>query len=217
MNNKPFNIVNISLIVAVAVLYYFQFSCAGNCDASGTCDSDSTEVAASPLIISEAALKTGKTVYVNSDILNKKYEFVKDLATATIAKQQRLELAYQTKGQKLQQDFVAFQQKASQGLLSENQIGATQKDLQKRKDELDGMEGQLQKMMEEIQRRNEEVRQTVTSFIKNYNESANYDYILTYTDGPGGIVLFANDSLDITNEIVEGLNAQYRASKVKKK
>ncbi len=152
-------------------------------------------------------------MYINSDVLNEKYEYVKDLTTAAQAKQQRLESVYQSKGQKLQQDYADFQQKASQGLLSENQTKSVQEDLMKRKEELDQMEAQLQTQMEEIQKSNEEVRKTVVDYVKEYNKTGQYNYILTYTDGPGGVVILANDSLDITNEIVDGLNAQYKAKK----
>jgi hypothetical protein len=39
--------------------------------------------------------------------------------------------------------------------------------------------------------------------------------VLTYSDGPGGVILLANDSMDITNEILDGLNAQYKTQKLK--
>jgi len=160
-------------------------------------------------------IKASKIVYLNSDILNEKYDYVKDLTSAAQVKQGKLESAYQAKGQKLQKDYAEFQQKASQGLLSENQSNAAQEDLTKRKEELDQMEAQLQTLVEEIQKSNEEVRKTVVDYVKEYNKTSKYNYILTYTSGPGGIVLLANDSLDITNEIVDGLNAQYKAKKKK--
>ena len=92
-----------------------------------------------------------------------------------------------------------------------------QEDFKRRKAELDGMEAQLQALVEEIQRGNEEVRRSVVNYVKEYNKKSQYNYVLTYTDGPGGVVILANDSLDITNEILEGLNAQYKAKKANKK
>ena len=78
------------------------------------------------------------------------------------------------------------------------------------------MELQLQSLVEEIQKSNEEVRKTVVDYVKEYNKKANYNFILTHTDGPGGVLILANDSLDITNEILEGLNEQYKAKKATK-
>ena len=215
MNNKFSTYINIGLVIAVAVLYYLHFSnCNKSCTANGSNDSTASTA---PIVMAPKEIKASKIVYVNSDILNEKYEYVKELATTAQAKQQRLEMAYQSKGQKLQQDYAEFQQKASQGLLSENQINASQEELKRRKEELDQMEAQLQKLVEEIQADNNRVRKTVVDYVKEYNKQSQYNYVLTYSDGPGGVILLANDSMDITNEILDGLNAQYRAQKGKKK
>lgn len=204
-------IINSILFIAVGILYYLHFStCKSSCEA--TTENDSS-TALKPIVIAPKEIKASKIVYINSDILNEKYDFVKDLTAAAQAKHQRLQTAYETKAQKFQEDYNDLQQKASQGLLSENQANAAQEDLIKRKEELDKMELQLQSMMEEIQKSNEEVRKNVIDYVKEYNKTGQYNYILTYTDSPGGFLLLANDSLDITREVVDGLNAQYKAKK----
>lgn len=203
-------IINVVLIIAVAVLYYLHFtSCAASCNA-GTTDS---LAAAKPVIISPKEIKESKMVYINSDVLNEKYQMVTDLTSAAQAKQQRLQNAYETKAQKFQQDYTELQDKANQGLLSENQANAAQEDLIKRKEELDRMEMQLQDMMGEMQKSREQVHKNVVNYIKEYNKTSQYNYVMMYTDNPGGFLIVANDSLDITNDIVEGLNAQYKAKK----
>ncbi len=214
MNNKFSTIINVSLIVAVAVLYYLHFSdCNRSCGPDGATDSTLT---AAPVVMSPKEIKASKIVYVNSDVLNEKYEYVKTLVAAAQAKQQRLEVAYQTKGQKLQQDYAEFQQKAGQGLLSENEINRKQEEFQKRKEELDMAEQELQGIMEEMQVNYNKVRKTIVDYLKEYNKKSNYNYILTYSKTPGSGIILADDSLDITNEVLEGLNAQYRAEKGKK-
>lgn len=214
MNNKFSTIINVSLIVAVAVLYYLHFSdCNRSCSSDDATDSTT---AAAPVVMSPKEIKASKIVYVNSDVLNEKYEYVKTLVAAAQAKQQRLEMSYQTKGQKLQQDYTEFQQKASQGLLSENEITRKQEEFQKRKEELDMAEQELQGLMEEMQVNYNKVRKTIVDYLKEYNKKSNYNYILTYSKAPGSGIMLADDSLDITNEVLEGLNAQYRAEKGKK-
>ena len=214
MNKNLSIVLNVVLLIAVAVLYYLHFSsCNQPCKAISNNDSTVVE---KPIVIQPKEIKSSKVVYINSDVLNEKYDFVKDLTAAAHGKQSRMESAYQKKAEKLQQDYAEIQQKASQGLLSENQQKAAQEDLIKRKDELDKMEGQLQALIDEIQKSNEEVRKTIIDYVKEYNKTGQYNYILTYTEGPGGVVILANDSLDITNDIVEGLNAQYKAKKGKK-
>jgi outer membrane protein len=208
MNKQTSIIINVVLFIAIGVLYYLHFS---SCNTA--CTNVAEGDAAKPVVMMPKEIKASKMVYINSDVLNKDYDFVKDLTSTAMAKQQRLQNSYEGKAKKLQEDYAEFQQKASQGLLSENQANAAQNELIKRKDELDQMEGQLQEMMAEVQKSNEEVRKSVIDYITEYNKTGQYNYIFTYTDGPGGVVLLANDSLDITKEIVEGLNAQYKAKK----
>ena len=204
-------IINAVLIVAVVVLYYLHFTCCKSSCEAGT--GNDSLAAIKPVVMSPKEIKASKIVYLNSDVLNEEYDFVKDLTAAAQSKQQRLQNAYETKAQKFQQDYTELQEKASQGLLSENQANTAQADLIKRKEELDKMELQLQGMMDEIQKSNEEVRKNVVDYVKEYNKTGNYNYILTYTDNPGGFLILANDSLDITREVVNGLNAQYKAKK----
>lgn len=214
MNKNLSLVLNIVLLIAVAVLYYLHFSCKNTCEASvRTIDSTAVVI---PPVMSPKEIKASKIVYINSDVLNEKYDFVKDLVASAQGKQQRLESVYQRKGQEFQQKYAELQQKASQGLLSENQTKEAEEALQKDKLEIDKLEAQLQELADEFQKSNEEVRKEVVDYVKEYNKTGQYNYILTYTEGPGGIVLLANDSLDITNELVEGLNAQYKAKKAKK-
>ena len=47
-------------------------------------------------------------------------------------------------------------------------------------------------------------------YIKEYNSDAKYDFILTKM---GGNMLYANEALDITNDVVKGLNAKHSVKK----
>jgi len=214
MNSKFSSYLNVVLVIAVAVLYYLHFSnCGTSCSSSAANDSAALQ---KPAVLMPKEIKASKIVYVNVDVLNEKYDMLKDLSTEMLGQQQRLESQYQAKAQKLQQDYAELQQKASQGLLSENQSATEQKNIMKRKEELDKMEYQLQALVEKTQKKNEEIRKTIIDYLTEYNKNSKYDYILTYTEGPGATILLTNDSLNITNEVLEGLNAQYKSKKGKK-
>lgn len=49
---------------------------------------------------------------------------------------------------------------------------------------------------------------SVTNYLKLYNANHNYSLILSTTKG--GNVLLSQDGLDITKEIIDGLNARYK-------
>ena len=55
-----------------------------------------------------------------------------------------------------------------------------------------------------------EVTQNIMEYIKEYNSDAKYDFILTKM---GGNMLYANEALDITNDVVKGLNAKHSVKK----
>jgi outer membrane protein len=65
------------------------------------------------------------------------------------------------------------------------------------------------------QDKNDMLQKAITDYIKKFNTGKNFSYVLGYSQGGG--ILFANDSLDITNEIIEGLNSEYRAKNNKVK
>jgi outer membrane protein len=214
-NNLSFAL-NIVLVIAVAILYYLHFSCSTTCPGEGTTThSDSSVVSNKPIVLLPKEIKTSKIVFVNTDVINEKYEYVKDLSDVLKANQQTFDNAYKKKATALQNRYQEIQQKANQGLLSDNQTRDAQEELAKGKQELDQLEAQQQKLMEQMQRDNEKVLNTVMDYIKEYNKSSHYNYILTYNHSAMSPLMDANDSLDITAEIIEGLNAQYKSKKGK--
>lgn len=58
--------------------------------------------------------------------------------------------------------------------------------------------------------KDKEIRDSITNFITQYNSRKGYDYILAkYNEN----ILYANKSLDITNEIIDELNSRYTPKK----
>ena len=55
---------------------------------------------------------------------------------------------------------------------------------------------------------NRKLYDAITNFLTDYNKSRGYQLILSTT--LGGNVLFAQDGFNITNEVVNLLNAQYQ-------
>jgi outer membrane protein len=215
MNKKISTILNVVLVIAVAILYYLHFSKQSTAIETATTENDST-AKAKPIVMAPSEIKASKIVFVNLDVLSEGYFFLKDVGASIQAEQASLQNQYQTKGQKLQDDYGNFQEQASKGLLSENQIKSEQEKFAARKDELDQLQLKSQALEEKVQAKQEEAHKNLTDYINEYNKSGHYDYVLTYSGGPLSPVLLANENLDITNDILEGINAQYKAKKGKK-
>ena len=61
----------------------------------------------------------------------------------------------------------------------------------------------------ESQKNNIILRDSINSFLKEYNKSAGYDLIISRL---GDNLLYANEALDITKEVINGLNERYKDS-----
>ncbi len=212
MNQTFSGVLNIILVIAVAILYFLHFSNPSSAELAVVNDSTAVE---KPIVKAPTDIKASKIVFVNLDVLSEGYDFLKDVSASAQAEQNSLQTQYQSKGEKLQQDYMAFEQKAQGGLLSDNQIQGEQEKFAKRKEELDQLQMKSEALGEKIQARTEEARKNLSDYIIEYNKVGNYNYVLTYSEGPLSPVLLADPSLDITADILDGINSQYRAKKKK--
>jgi outer membrane protein len=200
-----FNVKNLSLalngilLVAVAVLYYLHFS-------SGSRSSSPSEA---PVTASANAPEFSKRiVYVNTDSLTAKYDYYKDANKELEERQSKLDTDLGGRVRALQNEAVALQKKSStmtqeQGMQAEQMLMRKQQDLEQYRNRLG------QQFMEEQRKKNEEIYESIADYLKKRNAESKYDYVVGYTKG--GTFLYANDSLDITQQVIVELNKEYQA------
>ncbi len=194
MKNNLSIVLNVVLLIAVVVLYVLHFS------------GKSTSEGNNELVDSQINPENFSIAYVNSDSLLKNYDFFKDLEKQLIAKRDKLNIEYQNRAEGLQKEIVNFQSTA--GNMSINQARAVEEDLRKKQQNLMMYQEQLgQQLMGEEAKMNSELYDKVSDYLRDYGLNKNLQLVLTYTKGSG--VLYANDSLDITNQIIVGLNEAY--------
>jgi len=198
-------LLNAILIIAISILYYFHFS--NPQQSLVATDNTPTLQVAQPKDI-----KNSSIVYINADSLFENYAYVQELKQEAEIKHAQLEAEFNTKAKKLQEDYAIYQQKLGQALITPEQAKATEENLLKRKNELDQMEQRQAALLEDTQKKNIIVQKRINEFLTAYNKKTGYKFVLTYTAN-GGSVLFANDSLDITKDVVAGLNAIYKQKK----
>ena len=183
---------NIVLVIAVAVLFYLHFSENGNQKIENQLDA--------------ALNKDLKVAYINSDSLLNNYEFFKEMENKLEEKRKKLEAEFQNRAQGLQSEINNFQQSA--GNMTISQARAVEEDLLKKQQNLRQYQDQLtQQLLNEEAEINERLYNKVSEYLKEYGSRNNLELVLTYQKGSG--VLYANDSLNITTEVVKGLNELY--------
>ncbi|HTE29491.1 MAG TPA: OmpH family outer membrane protein [Chryseolinea sp.] len=187
-------ILNVVLLVAVAVLFYLHF-------ATGK---------PSPLSSSSLDLGDNKIAYIKSDSVLQKYEYLKIQRVHLEEKTKKMDQDYRNRALGLQNEIAAYQRNVSSMTLG--QVRATEEDLGKKQQNLQMFQQSLsQQLMEEEGKLNKELYDRVTVFLKKYGEEKGLQIVLKFDQSSD--VLFAGEGLDISKDVIAGLNAAYQSEK----
>ena len=150
--------------------------------------------------------------YVEVDSLLTQYEFCIKEKAALEAKSKQYEAQINAKMSQFQKASVDFQQKVQSGAFTSQAQGeAAQQRLIRLQQEGAKLQQDVQQRMLKAQEKfNKTLRDSVQSFLKDYNREKHYDMIISKQ---GDNVLYANDKLDITKEVVDGLNKRFKNRK----
>ena len=153
-----------------------------------------------------------KIAFVEIDSLLSKYHFCNDVNEEMLKKEENIRTTLNEKGKKLEKQVAEFQRKyENNGFVSPERAQQEYQRIQKQQQELEALQ---QKLMNDLAAENQknslELRDSINSFLKVYNQDKGYDLILSNAGFDN--LLYANPAFNITNEIVEGLNARYAPS-----
>lgn len=151
--------------------------------------------------------------YVNVDSLLTNYDFAKDLNEELIKKTEDARANLNGQAQSLEKEVAEFQRKLqTNAFLSEERAQSEANRLQKKKDNLDQLNYQLQQSLAQDQAQmNARLTDSIRNYIKAYNEVAKFELIFTNTMYDN--ILIDAPKYDITGEILNNLNARYASSK----
>jgi len=189
-------ILNAILFVAVAVLYYLQFSP----KSKAVVEDNSSNV--SDL----------KIAYINSDSVLKYYEFFNVNKGKLEAKGKKLDQDFRNRAQSLQNDISAYQRNV--GSMTIGQAKAVEEDLGKKQQNLQLYQRSLeQEIMTEQSKMNEELYAKITAFLKQYGEEKGLQVVLKYD--PSSDLLYGGKTIDITQDVIKGLNEAFTVENAK--
>lgn len=158
---------------------------------------------------SEAAAEKGGVAIVDIDTIAAKYEYCIEGQKALEAKQNSYRQQLNSKGQSLQKAMESFQQKLQSGAYSsQEQAEKAQRGLQQQQQSLQNFQTKIEnEMMEATQAYQQVLRDSINSFLKEYNSDGRFKVILSKS---GDNVLYAEPAADITADVVTGLNKRYK-------
>ena len=156
-----------------------------------------------------------KIAYVEVDSLMTQYEYCKEYSLILEKKSQNIQSTLQQKGQALQAAATNFQQKLQQNAYTREQAEQIQAGLQKQNADLEALQQRLSaEFQEETAKFNEALHDSLQHFITKYNKDKKFTMILSKS---GDNILYADKSVDITNDIIAGLNKAYKKGSASEK
>jgi outer membrane protein len=164
-----------------------------------------------PQASTSTQVSTQTIVYVNSDSLLSKYEYFKSIRDKFEEKSKKAQADLNAKGTAFQREVAQYQQQA--GAMSADQRAATEDRLARKQQELASYnQNASSALANEESAENEKLYEKVSAFLKLFAKEKGYKMVLTYSKS-NPTVLFADESLDVTKEVVTGLNEAYTKDK----
>lgn len=197
MKNLPL-ILNAVLLVAVGVLFFLHFS------GKKTPASDG-DTSAGTTLPSEL-----KVAYINSDSVLQNYDYLKANRVQIEAKTKKIEQEYRNRAQGLQNEITAYQRNVTNMTLG--QVKAVEEDLGKKQQNLQMYQQSIsQQLMEEESKLNQDLYNRVTAYLKKYAAEKDLHFVLKFDVSSD--VLYAGEMLDVSQDVIKGLNAEYQQEK----
>ena len=157
----------------------------------------------------------GLTVaYVNTDTLLAKYQYAIDMEKELLAYKDQQEAYGRKQMEQFQADYQNYLQNGASMTLTQQQ--QKEAELKQRAEKMSTLEQELTaKIMERQMAENTKLLNAIFAFVREYNAAnQQFDIILrkTFENSP---TLYLNPAMDITDEIVNGLNEEYKNVKGK--
>ncbi|MCH5169237.1 MAG: OmpH family outer membrane protein [Prevotellaceae bacterium] len=150
-----------------------------------------------------------RIAYVELDTLMSQYQLYKDYSEVLTRKGNNIQKTLAQKQRALENHAAAVQKKyESNGFTTRDEVERAQASIQKEQNELAELADRLQtEFAMEQARINDEARDSIQSFLKRYNKTKKFDYVMVKA---GDNLLIANPKYNITDDIVKGLNKRYK-------
>ncbi len=196
-------ILNAVLFVLVAVLFYLHFSDKNKVDTS----KPRVEGVRSVGTENASSFRIG---YFDWDSVVTHFELFKEMKSEVNAKEEsnsrekmRLRQVYQNKINSYNRDLSQTESEQAAQEIKNLEMDITNK---------------MQKLDQEYQelqmRKNNEVKSKIEEYLKDYNKSKGYSFVMAYEPN---IIFYRDTTYDITSDLIKGLNEQYVPKKSKKK
>ena len=170
-------------------------------------------------VATPAACTNGTTLriaYVDIDTLLINYNLWIELNEEMIRKEESVRATINEKEKSLQSDYEEFERKLNNNAFATRERAEAEQNriLKKREDLVALSERLANELAIENNKNSVLFRDSINAYINDYNKEHGYNIILSRI---GDNILYIDNAMNITKEIVDGLNARHEKNKDKKK
>ena len=199
-------IINIVLVIAVGALFVLYF----------TGKKKSSPVPTEEKLVGNNNTGKGGMAYINIDTLMNNMDMFFDVRNKLVDKQKSSEAELNSRSKDFEKEATDFQEKVQKGLITRSRAQEIEQELYLEQQNLINLKDKLsQELAEEEQVMNRQLIYYITDYLKEFNKEKNYQFIIS--NSLAGPLLYASDKQDITNDVVEGINAKYAKEREKPK
>ncbi len=205
-------VLNGVLFILVGVLFYLHFKKENPSD-QNTVNSPTSVTPSLPENMPVPIIKglnstNGKIVFIDYDSLVQNYDLFKKMEKDLEARLRKSESELVSRQKKLEEDYQSYMQ--SQAMMTDQHRATKEQQLQQQNQELIQLRDErARQFSNQEQELNEQLLKTLYGYFTKLAKENNFAYIFTYKRGIPGIV-YGTDSLNITKQVITGLNEEYR-------
>lgn len=195
-------VLNVVLLIAVAVLYVLHFTTPKSGSQAKILAGDSAA----------SSVGSGDIVYINIDSVMVKYDMYKDLLGDLEEKINTSQAQLESKQRTFQKNVNDYQDKAQKGLITRSEAAQIEQNLQQEEQSILLLQNQLQnELAEEEQVSMRKVLNSIIEYLDETKDETGYKYVLGTSFG--GAILYGNGQLNISDQVISGLNEKYSSAK----
>lgn len=189
-------VLNLVLLVAVGVLFYLHFSGKKGPETRVASSNQNTTPSHGDCRIA----------YFDMDSINNSFVLIKNVK-AELSKEEEKINSTLTNLQKSYNDRITHYQ-GQQETMSQVESEKANRDILQLQDRIRTTKMQMEQKYQDLyMRKMQDVKAKVEEYLKEYNKDKGYAYILAYEPG---FIFYRDSALNITEDIIAGLNEKYK-------
>lgn len=150
-----------------------------------------------------------RIAYFEMDSVEAHFEMVKDVKSEITKKEESSNIEMDRAGKNYQNKLAFYQNKQKD--MTQPEYEAAAMELKRMEQDLGVLKGRLDQEYSELaMRKGKEVKTTIEEFLKQYNKTRNYAYIVAYEQG---LFYYRDSAYNITADVVKGLNEIHKPAK----